>query len=195
MHHGGIPIGSAGYQKQETGFAWCHVMDGAATRVLGIDTALRSTGVAVVDAEGSRLCAVEYGLLKTAAREPLSVCLKRLHHGLMEIIERYKPDCVAIEGVFFCKNVRTAVILGEARGASIAACAANGLSVYEYAPRRVKQAVVGYGTASKEQVRKMVISLLNLQQEPREDAGDALAIAICHLHNMTGHAALAPKEI
>ena len=163
--------------------------------MLGIDTSLRSTGIAVVDAIGSRLSSVEYGTLKTAAKQPLSVCLKRLHQGLIDIIEKHQPSCVAIEGIFFCKNVKTAVILGEARGAAIAACAANDLCVYEYAPRRVKQAVVGYGTASKEQVRKMVISLLSLKSEPQEDAGDALAIAICHLHNMTRHAALAPKEI
>jgi crossover junction endodeoxyribonuclease RuvC len=164
-------------------------------RVLGIDTSLRSTGIAVVDAAGSKLSAVEYGLLKTDAGEPLSTCLNRLHHGLREIIERYRPDCVAIEGIFFCKNVKTAVILGQARGAAIVACAVDELPVYEYAPRRVKQAVVGYGAASKEQVRRMVISLLSLRDEPQEDAGDALAIAICHLHNMTRHAALAPTAI
>jgi len=170
-------------------------MQSKPTRVLGIDTSLRSTGVAVVDAAGSRISAIEYGLLKTADKEPLSVCLKQLHRGLTGIIEKHQPTCVAIEGIFFCKNVKTAVILGEARGAAIAACAAHDLPVYEYAPRRVKQAVVGYGTASKEQVRKMVVSLLRLNDEPQEDASDALAIAICHFHNMTRHAALAPKEI
>ena len=164
-------------------------------RVLGIDTSLRSTGVAVLDTRGSRISVVEYGLLKTPPKKPLSVCLKRLHHGLTEIIEKLQPHCVAIEGIFFCKNAKTAVILGEARGAAIAACAARNLPVYEYAPRRVKQAVVGFGAASKEQVGKMVVSLLSLEETPPEDASDALAIAICHLHSMTKHAALAPKEI
>ncbi|MGQ9660780.1 MAG: crossover junction endodeoxyribonuclease RuvC, partial [Kiritimatiellia bacterium] len=89
----------------------------------------------------------------------------------------------AIEGGFYCKNVRTALLLGEARGVAIAACAAHGLPVYEYAPRRVKQAIVGFGAADKVQVRRMVARLLALSREPHEDEGDALALAICHLHD------------
>ena len=165
------------------------------TRVMGIDTSLRSTGVAVVEAVGNRFAAVEYSVIKTPPKQPLSVCLRRLYEGLSDVIQRSRPTGVAIEGVFFCKNVKTAVILGEARGAAIAVCAGNGMPIYEYAPRRVKQAVVGYGTATKEQVRKMVMSLMALREEPPEDAGDALAIAICHLHSMSGHPALAPKGI
>jgi len=118
-----------------------------------------------------------------------------LNEGVADIIDRTEPSAAAIEGVFYCKNVKTALILGEARGAAIAACAAKGLPIYEYAPRRVKQAVVGFGSASKEQVRKMVMTILALETEPQEDAGDALAIAICHLHNRTAHAALMPKGI
>jgi len=170
-------------------------MGGGATRVLGIDASLRSTGVGIVEAAGNRLSAIEYGLLKVPARWPLSECLRRLHQGVSDLIDRCDPVAVAVEGVFFCKNVKTAVILGQARGAAIAACAAKDLPVYEYAPRRVKQAVVGYGTASKEQVRKMVMSLLALQEEPQEDAGDALGIAICHLHSKMGHPLLEPKKI
>lgn len=164
-------------------------------RVLGIDTSLRSSGVGVVERVGSRVQCVECGLVKNPAKLRLSSCLKRLHDGVSELIDRCRPTCVAVEGVFFCKNVRTAVILGEARGVAIGVCASRGLPVYEYAPRRVKQAVVGYGAASKEQVRKMVMSLLGLSEEPAEDAGDALAIAICHLHNRSRHAALEAKEI
>jgi crossover junction endodeoxyribonuclease RuvC len=102
---------------------------------------------------------------------------------------------VAIEGAFFHKNAKTAMILGQARGVAIAACAARGLPIYEYAPRRVKQAVVGAGGASKDQVRQMVMAMLGLREEPQEDASDALAIAVCHLHNRTGHRALAPEPI
>ena len=101
----------------------------------------------------------------------------------------------AIEGILYSRNVKTAVALGHARGVVIAACAAAGVPVYEYAPRRVKQALVGHGGADKVQVRKMVMTLLNLADEPGEDAGDALAMAICHLHNRTRHEMLAPEAI
>ena len=164
-------------------------------RILGIDTSLRSTGVGVVAAAGSRLSAVEYGAIRVSPKVLLSVCLMRLSRELVEIIERTKPEAAAIEGIFFCKNANTAVILGEARGVVIAACAAKGIPVYEYAPRRVKQAVVGFGAAEKEQVRKMVVALLGLKEQPQEDAGDALALAICHLHSRTGVAALMAAPI
>jgi crossover junction endodeoxyribonuclease RuvC len=166
-----------------------------AIRILGIDTSLRSTGVGVVAAEGSRMSAVEYGTLKNPARRALSECLTCLSAGIVEIIDRTGPEAAAIEGAFFSKNANTAMILGEARGVVIAACAARGIPVYEYAPRRVKQAVVGFGGAEKEQVRKMVMSLLALGEEPPEDASDALALAICHLHGRTGVTALMPEPI
>jgi len=114
---------------------------------------------------------------------------------MVEIIERSRPSAVAIEGVFFCKNVKTVLMLGEARGAVITACVAQGVPVYEYAPRLVKRAVVGFGGAEKEQVAKMVMTLLALREQPQEDAADALAIAICHLHNLTGYSALMPKPV
>ena len=114
---------------------------------------------------------------------------------MLEVIDRTRPEAAAIEGIFFCKNIKTVMMLGEARGVVIAACAVKGVPVYEYAPRRVKQAVVGFGGAEKGQVARMVMSLLALREEPQEDAADALALAICHLHNRTGCAALMPKPI
>ena len=135
-------------------------------RVLGIDTSLRSTGIAVVEAQGNRLRAVEYSAIRIPASEPLSECLRHL-----------------------------AALLGSARGVAIAGCALRGIDIYEYAPRRVKQAVVGFGGASKQQVRSMMMSMLALEDEPQEDAGDALAIAVCHLHSRSGHAALQPRTI
>jgi len=164
-------------------------------RVLGIDTSLRSTGLAVVEGRGSALTAVEHGRIHNPDRLALSECLRRLDAGIREIVGRREPEAVAIEDIFFCKNVRTAVVLGEARGVVIAACASAGLPIFEYAPRRVKQAVVGFGAADKSQVRRMVMAILKLTEEPQEDAGDALAIAICHLNNRTVHASLAPKPI
>jgi crossover junction endodeoxyribonuclease RuvC len=164
-------------------------------RVLGIDTSLRSTGLGVVEAAGSRLAAVEYGTLRMPARAALSECLKKLGAGMAAIIDRTKPEAAAVEGVFYCKNAGTAMILGEARGVVIATCAARDLPVYEYAPRRVKQAVVGFGGAGKEQMQKMVASLLALRETPQEDASDALALALCHLHSRTGITALMPKPL
>ena len=164
-------------------------------RVLGVDTSLRSSGVAVVEERGSTLVAVDYGTITISPGRPLSDCLKCLHEGLVRLIERHRPEQAALEGVFYFKNVKTAATLAHARGVAIAVCALAGLPVFEYPPRRVKQAVVGYGAAEKEQVRRMVMALLALKEEPGEDAGDALAIAICHLHSRTGHKALAPKPI
>lgn len=155
-------------------------------RILGVDTSLRSTGVALIQARGSALQTLAYELVKNPPGRPVSACLDHLHRSMSAIIAREKPQAAALEGIFFCKNVKTAVILGEARGVVLAACAAAGVPTYEYSPRRVKQAVAGYGNAGKEQVRKMVMALLNLDEPPHEDASDALAIAICHLHSAAG---------
>jgi crossover junction endodeoxyribonuclease RuvC len=151
--------------------------------------------VGVVAAEGNALSSVEYGAIKTPAGRRHSECLKNISEGVAAIIDRTSPDAVSIEGAFYCKNVKTSMVLGEARGAAIAICAARGLPVYEYAPRKVKKAVVGIGSADKVQVRRMIVSMLGLSEEPQEDAGDALAIAVCHLHNMSAVAALAPEQI
>jgi crossover junction endodeoxyribonuclease RuvC len=164
-------------------------------RVLGIDTALRSTGWAVVEGRGSRLAALGWGTIRNAPNLRLSACLARIWSALSDVVEEHKPSLAAVEGAFFSRNARTAMTLGEARGTAIALCAARELQVYEYAPRRVKQAIVGFGGAEKQQVRRMVMTLLALDREPQEDAGDALAIAICHIHNGSGHASLAPEPI
>jgi len=164
-------------------------------RVMGVDTSLRSSGVALVQARGSALEAVAYDLISNPAKRKISSCLQHIYQSIVRMIADWQPDAVSIEGVFFCRNVKTAVTLGEARGAVLAACASAEIPVYEYAPRRVKQAVVGFGSAGKEQVKKMVVAILNLDDEPQNDVSDALAIAICHLHHKTGHPELMPREI
>ena len=167
----------------------------APIRVLGIDTSLRSTGVGILDAAGSRMTPVYYGTLKNPPGRPLSECLLHLQDEVDRLIREHEPQAVAIEGIFYAKNVKTMLILSHARGAIIAQCARLGLPVYEYEPRRVKMAVAGYGGAEKAQIQKMVKTLLGLREEPQNDAADALALAITHLHNRTALAALAAKPI
>jgi len=162
---------------------------------MGVDTSLRSTGIGILDAAGSRMTPVYYGTLKNPPGRPLSACLLFLENEIEKLIREHEPQVVAIEGIFYAKNVKTMMILSHARGAIIAQCARLGLPVYEYEPRRVKLAVAGNGSAQKEQVQKMVKTLLFLQQEPQNDAADALAIAIAHLHNRTSISALAAEPI
>ncbi len=149
-------------------------------RILGIDTSLRSTGVAVIQSDGIRHQAVTYGRIHAPASWPRSQCLVQLQEQIADVIVKEKPDTVAIEGIFFCKNIKTAFILGEARGTVICTCASAGLPVYEYAPRKVKQGVVGSGAADKSQVAIMIKNLFGLKEVPQNDAADALAIAYCH---------------
>ncbi|MCC5849765.1 MAG: crossover junction endodeoxyribonuclease RuvC [Verrucomicrobia bacterium] len=153
-------------------------------RILGIDTSLRSTGIGVLTSDGFRHQVVTYGTITAPRTWPLSRCLNNLREKLEEIISAEKPVVAAVEGIFFCKNVKTAVILGQARGVVIATCTAAGLPVYEYAPRSVKQGVVGRGAADKSQVAQMVKVLLGLPEVPQNDAADALAIAHCHANQM-----------
>jgi len=154
-------------------------------RILGIDTSLRSTGLAVVEQAGTRHIPVYTGRVRNAPELPHSACLLRIQQHLAQILREHRPAAVAMESVFLSKNFKTTLILGEARGAAIAQCAACGVPVYEYEPRRVKQAVTGGGAARKEQVQRMVQSLLSLPELPPDDEADACALAICHLHNQT----------
>ena len=154
-------------------------------RILGVDTALRCTGVAVIEARGSALRCVYGGVVRTAARTPLPEALARLQDDIARLIEAHRPDAVAVEGVFFHRNARTAFVLGQARGVVLAACAVRGIPVFEYAPRAVKQAVTGHGGAEKEQVARMITALLGLRETPSPDASDALALAVCHAQHAT----------
>ena len=126
---------------------------------------------------------LEAGRIRNAPKLPLSECLRTIHARVVELIAQYSPDVVAIESVIYGKNAGTMLVLGEARGAVITAAADAGLPIYEYEPRRVKMAVCGNGLAEKEQVQRMVKTLLGLQELPQNDAADALAIAITHAHS------------
>ena len=151
--------------------------------VLGIDTSLRSSGYGVLRVEGSRMRSLACGTIRNSAKTPLSGCLNNIHDTVAALIEEHRPDVLSIESVIYGKNAGTMLVLGEARGAAIAAAASRGVPVYEYEPRRMKKAVCGNGLAEKEQIQRMVKMLLGLGQLPQNDAADALGLAICHVHS------------
>ena len=151
--------------------------------VLGIDTSLRSSGYGVLSVEGSRMRALACGAIRNAPRLPLTACLKAIHAKVTELIEAHRPDVMAIESVIYGKNAGTMLVLGEARGAVLTAAAEAGLPVYEYEPRRMKKAICGNGLAEKEQIQRMIRTLLALPELPQNDAADALGLAICHVHS------------
>jgi len=148
--------------------------------VIGVDAALRNTGVGVVVSGPAAPAVREFGVIRCPDGWPHTRALRHLHDELAGWLQRHRPDALAIEGLFYCRNVRTAIALGEARGVVLMTAAAAGVPVFEYAPRSVKQAMVGSGGARKEQVAKMVVRMTGLDREPSEDAADALAVALCH---------------
>jgi len=167
----------------------------AKLRVLGVDASLRSTGLGIVEAEGGILKYVDARCVKNKPALLLSECLVNLKVATEAYIEEFKPDEAAFEGIFFCKNARTALIMGHARGVILSCCAAAGIPAYEYPPTRVKQATTGGGGAVKGQMQAMMMSMLDLPELPREDAADALAIAITRIHETSGFSANPAKEI
>ena len=154
------------------------------SRTLGIDPGTATMGFGVVDAAGNQLRAVQFGVWTTSSTDALPYRLRALHEHMVELIESTQPSAVAVESLFFNRNVRTALSVGQARGIALLAAAQANLEVHEYTPQQVKDAVVGYGKASKEQVQIMIKTLLGLATVPKpDDAADALAISICHLHS------------
>jgi len=162
-------------------------------RILGIDPGLRTTGFGVIEAEGSRLVYVASGTIRTDAlpNGDLPGRLKVLFEGVREVVARYAPQCAAVEIVFVNVNPQSTLLLGQARGAALAALVASGLPVSEYTALQMKKAVVGHGQARKEQVQAMVARLLALPGQPGADAADALGLAVCQAHAGGSLAALA----
>ena len=154
--------------------------------VLGIDPGSATTGYGLVRGEGTRLLAVDFGIIATRSALPFPQRLRQIFEGLRRLLATHRPDAAAVEGVFFARNVQSAIKLGQARGAALLAAAVEGVPVFEYAARVVKGAVSGFGGAEKAQVQAMVKALLGLPEPPAPaDAADALALAICH-HVSTG---------
>ena len=153
-----------------------------AVRILGIDPGSRLTGYAVIDSLGSNAGVVEHGVVKLPAKQPLPERLRLLDTRLREIVDEHRPDEVVVEEVFSAVNVKSALVLGQVRGVVLVAAGSH-CPVYEYSARAVKKAVAGYGQADKHQVARMVTALLQLSEVPPQDAADALALALCHMHS------------
>ena len=152
--------------------------------VLGIDPGTAITGYGLVAEEGHGMRALAYGVIRTPANQPLPERLVTIYAELNALLDRFQPHATAVEEVFFSKNARTALSVGHARGVVLLAVAQRRIPLYHYKPTQVKQAVTGYGGADKRQVQEMVRMLLGLEDIPRpDDAADALAVALCHLHS------------
>ena len=160
-------------------------------RVLAIDPALRKTGFGVLDRRGKDIRALAYGVVANKQALAQSACLVEIRQTLADVIEKHRPEACAIEGIIYVQSHKTAITMGAARGAAMIAAAEFGLPIYEYAPRKVKQAVVGKGAAQKDQVAFMVRALLGLDETPPPDAADALAIGIAHYYACDREAATA----
>lgn len=153
------------------------------TRILGIDPGSQRTGVGIIDADATgKMRYVFHTALDLLANDSFPLRLKHIFDALCALIEQYRPDEVAIERVFMARNADSALKLGQARGAAICAVVSRGLEVTEYAPKEIKQAVVGGGGADKTQIQHMICVLLNLSKKPQADAADALAVALTHAH-------------
>ena len=153
-------------------------------RVLGIDPGSETTGWGVVEGDARQYKLVDFGTLRAPARESFAARLLKISDGVEALVTRFRPDTCAVEQAFYAVNVQTAIKLGQVRGVVLVAAERAGLEIGEYAPRLIKQTVVGYGGAEKQQVQEMVRVLLRMKEIPQpHDAADALAIAITHLHH------------
>ena len=155
--------------------------------ILGIDPGYAIVGVGVIEYIGNKFRVLDYFAVTTEAHTPFENRLKIIYDGINDVIEKYNPDFMAVEELFFNDNAKTAIAVGQARGVIILSAVNHGVEVFEYTPLQVKQAVVGYGRAEKKQVQQMTKSILNLKEVPKpDDVADALAIAVCHAHSYNG---------
>jgi crossover junction endodeoxyribonuclease RuvC len=153
-------------------------------RTLGIDPGTHVTGYGIVKKHGYQAVHVAHGEIRLLRSEPFPRCLAKIYDGLAAVIREWKPEFIAVEDIFFGKNVKSLIRQGHVRGVTLLVAAHNDIPVYEYTPLEVKKAVVGYGRAEKSQVQQMVRAILSLEEVPPEDASDALAVAICHTNTM-----------
>ncbi|HUE37818.1 MAG TPA: crossover junction endodeoxyribonuclease RuvC [Candidatus Acidoferrum sp.] len=163
--------------------------------ILGIDPSLRGTGFGIIQMANPHPRTLAHGTISCPQTWERSRCLAKISETLRAQLQKYRPTACVIEGIFYAQNLQTAMIMGEARGAALAAVAERGIEIYEIAPRKVKQAVVGYGAAQKSAVAKMVQRLLNLPALPEPDAADALALALTHARENSRYNLTPPKRI
>jgi len=149
-------------------------------RILGIDPGLTKTGFGIIDVQNENLKVVDYGIIKPKLKDKLEKRLLTIFQDVSEIIKEYKPTIICIEEVFYGKNFKSALLLGQARGAAMVSAASENVTIFEYSAKKIKQSVTGNGNANKEQVKFMVTSILNINNNIGLDASDALGIAICH---------------
>ena len=149
---------------------------------LGIDPGSRVTGFGVIEIGNGRASYLASGCIRTTLTASVGVRLKEIHEGLTQLIDEHRPNQVAIEKIFMARSADSALKLGQARGVALLAAASAGLPIAEYEAKKIKQAIVGSGAATKAQIQHMVEVLLSLQGRPQQDAADALAIALCHVH-------------
>ena len=155
----------------------------AIQRVIGVDPGLNITGFGILDYKGGDVKVVAYGTIKPPAKESLPNRLEYLNSHMTELIEKFEPHAMAIEDTFFSQNVKSALLLGQARGVLLLAAASRGIPSVDYAPRKVKQSVVGNGAADKKQVKYMVQQILKMDKPPKSlDVSDALAIGLCYIN-------------
>ena len=151
--------------------------------ILGFDPGLATLGFGVIETDGHRHKMIEYGIISTPPDMPTPIRLRNIFTDVQTVIDKFKPDAIAIEELFFNNNVKTAINVAQARGALLAAASMKTSELYEYTPLQIKQAIVGYGRADKHQIQQMVMYFLNLDKIPKpDDAADGLAAAICHAH-------------
>jgi crossover junction endodeoxyribonuclease RuvC len=167
----------------------------AAQVILGLDPSLRGTGFGVIRTARPFPQTLAHGTISCPANWPRSRCLMNIVQTLRDVLKAHKPAVCVVEGLFHAQNLQTALIMGEARGAALAAIAEAGLEIYELAPRKVKQAIVGYGGAQKLAVAKMVQRMLRLPEPPAPDAADALALALTHTQAQGRYSLNAAKRI
>jgi len=152
--------------------------------IFGIDPGIAIVGYGVIEYKGNKFKVIDYGSVQTTNDYSFPIRLKMVYDEICKLLDKYNPDALAIEELFFNKNAKTAISIGQARGVLILAAINKGMEVYEYTPLQVKQGVVGYGRADKRQIQEMVKILLNLDKIPKpDDVADALAVAICHAHS------------
>ena len=163
--------------------------------ILGIDPSLRGTGYGIIKLAKAAPTALAFGTISCPKTWERSRCLARIAQAVRDLVKENQPSVCVVEGLFFAQNLQTALLMGEARGAALAMIAEAGLEIYEIAPRKVKQAIVGYGAAQKLAVAKMVQRMLRLAEIPDPDAADALALALAHAQEMGRYSLSSPKRI